>query len=387
MLTLPEEDIELITKDTKVEDIRELKQAEQTYMPEEQIEGQQSLLDNYNEVVPEQDKHSDADLSGVLRELFRPKDMERYLNRLLSGEDIKIWAADFYQSVNHTFSKMPFFIFFYEYSDGFKIKYIKTQQIEAHTYNDLWMLTLKAFMVEVNQKEENGGEVWDIAFGDEWREQQRIEKEKENKLKEAEKKKKKKQDKKNAESIDFIPHEPDIKEPEKAPETTEIRSKKSDNESEQPKEEGKNPENESLKKAEKPDFTPHEPDLEADEKTEIVEGEVNEYSSDDKKLVCDIAQNMIILPVLPGDHIFGIYISDSDDDMNPVYAPYETTVYMYEYRNKKTIEMRYFDNKNDSKSCTLPVDGEYRQILNDNRLFLNREEAEKRCAELNGEAE
>ena len=380
MLTLPEEDIDLITKDTKVEDIRELKQAEQTYMPEEQIEGQQSILDNYNEVVPEQDKHGDADLSGVLRELFRPKDMERYLNRLLNGEDIKIWTADFYQNVEHTFSRMPYFIFFYEYSAGFKIKNIKTQQIEAHTYNDLWMLTLKAFTIEINKKEEHGGEVWDIAFGDEWREQQRIEKEKENKLKEAEKKKKEKQDKKNAESIDFTQCEANSKEPQKVQETTEIRSEKSEKESYQSKEEPKTPENEPDKNAEKPDFTPLEPESRVEEKTEIVEGEVED------ECMCDIAQNTIRVPVLPGDHIFGIYISDSDEDMNPVYAPYETTVYMYEYRHKKTIDMRYFDNKNDSKSCTLPVDGEYSMILNDNGLFLSKEDAEKRCAELNGEA-
>ena len=106
----------------------------------------------------------------------------------------------------------------------------------------------------------------------------------------------------------------------------------------------------------------------------------------DDDCMCDIAQNTISVPVLPGDHIFGIYISDSDEDMNPIYAPYETTVYMYEYRHKKTIDMRYFDNKNDSKTCTLPVDGEYSMILNDNGLFLSKEYAEKRCAELNGEA-
>lgn len=384
MLTLPEEDIDLITKDTKVEDIRELKQAEQTYKDEEQIEGQQSLLDNYNDVVPEQDKQGDADLSEVLRELFRPKDMERYLNRLLDGEDIKVWTSDFYQNAEHTFSRMPYFIFFYEYSDGFKIKNIKTQQIEAHTYNDLWMLTLKAFMTEMKQKEEQGGEVWNIAFGD---------------------------DNKNAESLDSIPAESDFEEPEKVQETTKIRSEKSENELEQSKEESKTPENEHDENAEKPDFTLTETDSEADDKSEVVEGDVEDEnmpcatceespfkSGNGEKCghcalnpiedegMCDIAQFTIILPVLPGDHIYSIYPAELDEEQKPVYAAYQTFVYMYEYRSRKTIEMRYYDNKNNSRSCTIPVDGTYQQIMNDNRLFITREEAEERCAELNGEA-
>lgn len=384
MLTLPEEDIDLITKDTKVEDIRELKQAEQTYKDEEQIEGQQSLLDNYNDVVPEQDKQGDADLSEVLRELFRPKDMERYLNRLLDGEDIKVWTSDFYQNAEHTFSRMPYFIFFYEYSDGFKIKNIKTQQIEAHTYNDLWMLTLKAFMTEMKQKEEQGGEVWNIAFGD---------------------------DNKNAESLDSIPAEADSEKSKKVPKTTEIRSEESENESKSPEREEKSPQNEQDKIAVKPDFILTEIDSEVDKKTENIESDIEAEDMPcatceesplksgngenckncalnpvEDESVCDIAQNTIILPVLPGDHIFSIYISSSDEDMKPVYSVYQTFAFMYEYRSRKNIEMRYFNNENDTQKCIIPVDGTYQQILSDARIFLTKDEAEKRCAELNGEA-
>lgn len=388
MLTLPEEDYELITKDTKIEDIRELKQAEKEYEQKEeqlegQLEGQQSLIDNYKDVVPDQDKPEEADLMDVLRELFHPKDMERYLNRLLDGEDIKIWTQDFYQNVEHTFSRMPYFIFFYEYSDGFKIKNIKTQQIESHTYNDLWLLATKAFMAELDHKEEHGGQVWDIAFGDEWREQ-RIEKEKEKKLKEAEKKKKEKEKAKKAESLDSIPTESDFEEPEKVPETTEIRSEESENELEQSKEESKTPENEHAENAEKPDFTLTETDSEIDDKSEVVEHCALNPIEDES--MCDIAQITIILPVLPGDHIYSIYPAELDEEQKPVYATYQTFVYMYEYRSRKTIEMRYYDNKNNSRSCTIPVDGTYQQIMNDNRLFITREEAEERCAELNGES-
>ena len=375
MLTLPVEDYELITPETKISDIRELKQEEQK-QADEQLEGQESIMSLMPEVVPDSEKpKTEVTIHDVIRDLFHPEDMKDILNRLVSADpnekSFEYIIEELNPSGNRVAKKIPYFIFFYKFKDGIKVKNVVANVIMNMTYKEFYFEVRGAFHKECV---DNPSDVWSAAY-------------KNYKSDDAEKETAEKTEVKNAESIDFIPHEPDIKEPEKAPETTEIRSKKSDNESEQPKEEGKNPEKESLKKAEKPDFTPHEPNLEADEKTEIVEGEVNEYSSDDKKLVCDIAQHTIIIPVLPGDHIFGVYILDSDDDMNPVYAPYETTVYMYEYRNKKTIEMRYFDNKNDSKSCTLPVDGEYRQILNDNRLFLNREDAEKRCAVLNGETE
>ena len=64
MLTLPEEDYELITKETKVEDIRELKQAEAEQLKEkeeEQVPGQTSIMDMMPDAVPEEDKKPGTD--------------------------------------------------------------------------------------------------------------------------------------------------------------------------------------------------------------------------------------------------------------------------------------------------------------------------------------
>lgn len=373
MLTLPVEDYELITPETKISDIRELKQEEQK-QADEQLEGQENIMSLMPEVVPDSEKpKTEVTIHDVIRDLFHSEDMKDILNRLVSADpnekSFEYIIEELNPSGNRVAKKIPYFIFFYKFKDGIKVKNVVANVIMNMTYKEFYFEVRGAFHKECV---DNPSDVWSAAY-------------KNYKSDDAEKETAEKTEVKNAESIDFIPHEPDIKEPEKVPETTEIRSKKFDNESEQPQENEKTPKNEPDKIVEKPDFTPHEPDSDADEKTEVIEGEDN--NPVEENIVCDIAQHTIIIPVLPGDHIFGVYISDSDDDMNPVYAPYETTVYMYEYRNKKTIEMRYFDNKNDSKLCTLPVDGEYRQILNDNRLFLNREEAEKRCAVLNGEAE
>lgn len=368
MLTLPVEDYELITPETKIADIRELKKEEQK-QAEDQLEGQESIMSLMPDAVPDTEKPTNnISVGDLIRELFRPKEMKELLNRLVmsdpSSKAYEYLIEELNPSCNRVTKKIPYFLFFYKFADGLKLKNVVSGEIKDMTYKDFYFEVRNTFGTECV---ESPSDVWSAAYGKEVIEQ-------------AEKVIEEKTEVKNAESLDFTQCEADSKEPQKVPETTEIRSEKSEKESNQPKEEQKTPENEPDKNAEKLDFTPLEPDSRVEEKTEIVEGEVGDES------VCDIAQNTISVPVLPGDNIFGIYISDSDEDMNPIYAPYETTVYMYEYRHKKTIDMRYFDNKNDSKTCTLPVDGEYSMILNDNGLFLSKEYAEKRCAELNGEA-
>lgn len=317
MLTLPVEDYELITPETKIADIRELKKEEQK-QAEDQLEGQESIMSLMPDAVPDTEKPTNnISVGDLIRELFRPKEMKELLNRLVmsapSSKAYEYLIEELNPSCNRVTKKIPYFLFFYKFADGLKLKNVVSGEIKDMTYKDFYFEVRNTFGTECV---ESPSDVWSAAYGKEVIEQ-------------AEKVIEEKTEVKNAESLDF---------------------------------------------------TPLEPDSRVEEKTEIVEGEVGDES------VCDIAQNTISVPVLPGDHIFGIYISDSDEDMNPIYAPYETTVYMYEYRHKKTIDMRYFDNKNDSKTCTLPVDGEYSMILNDNGLFLSKEYAEKRCAELNGEA-
>lgn len=397
MITLPEEKYPLISKDTTVEEVRVIKSMQDE--GEKEVEGQQSLISDYVDIVPEEDKpDKGVTLSEILRELFSMPDMKYFLNWIVLIKDnstAEQWAEELIlkKSENgrkhYLFKKGPSSICF------FKNEFIEeiSGKGKKHLYGDLPFLVSLAFESEIAQS----GDIWENAFGG-----QRDGEEKDTINDSYEK---------IAESLDSIPTESDFEEPEKVPETTEIRSEESENELEQPKEESKTPENEHAENAEKPDFTLTETDSEIDDKSEVVEGDVEDKNMScatceesplksgngdtcshcalnpiEDEGMCDIAQFTIILPVLPGDHIYSIYPAELDEEQKPVYATYQTFVYMYEYRSRKTIEMRYYDNKNNSRSCTIPVDGTYQQIMNDNRLFITREEAEERCAELNGES-
>lgn len=194
MLTLPVEDYELITPDTKIEDIRELKKAERECKEEEesQIDGQESLLSIMPDVVPESEKpkKEEVTIKEVLRELFKPREMKERLDSLVNmdpdSSEMQWWVGDFNQSGNRTYKKMPFFLFFYSLTEGMKIKNVKTGEIKVHTYKDFYFMVRAAF----HQETVRGTDVWTDAFGEEYEEELRAqeEAEKEKAMIEAEKK-------------------------------------------------------------------------------------------------------------------------------------------------------------------------------------------------------
>lgn len=155
MLTLPEADYELITKETKIEDIRELKQAEQeTEKEEEQVPGQTSIMELMPEVVPEEDKKPtlpELTVEDAIKRLFRPKEMRVPLNNLCSLQrdfesyELEYWVEDFNPSGNRMDKVIPYFIFFYKYADGVKIKNIVTQEIVTYTYQAFAELVRKLY--------------------------------------------------------------------------------------------------------------------------------------------------------------------------------------------------------------------------------------------------
>ena len=172
MLTLPVEDYELLSADTKIEDIRELKEAEREQAEEnkDELEGQMSLINDMPDVVPEAEKtkKEEVTVSDVLRELFRPREMKEYLNQLINmdpdSDSMEWWVNDFNQSGNRTFKKIPFFLFFYGREEGFKLKNIKTSEIKSHTYKDFYFMVRAAFA----QEKAASTDVWNQAFGAEY---------------------------------------------------------------------------------------------------------------------------------------------------------------------------------------------------------------------------
>lgn len=194
MLTLPVEDYELITPDTKIEDIRELKKAEREIKEEEeaQIEGQESLLSIMPDVVPESEKpkKEEITITDVLRELFKPREMKEQLDSLVNmdpdSSEMQWWVGDFNQSGNRTYKKMPFFLFFYSLTEGMKIKNIKTGELKSYTYKDFYFMVRAAF----GQETVRGTDVWNQAFGAEYEAEQQAKKEEEQRQREEEKHKK-----------------------------------------------------------------------------------------------------------------------------------------------------------------------------------------------------
>lgn len=266
MLTLPVEDYELLSPDTRIEDIRELKEAEREQAEEEknQLEGQMSLIKDIPEVVPEKDKSQKEEITihDALRELFQPREMKEYLDNLVNmnpdSQAMEWWVSDFNQTGYRKFSKNPFFIYFFGREEGFKLKNIKSGKITTHSYKDFYFMVRAAFTKETA----SGADVWNQAFGAEYEEELQRQKEEEQRQKEEEKRKKELQKQKE----------------EKQRRVKENQGKtESEEQKKQVSEEKKEENSAALKENE---------DSEAfeDKKTEVVEGEVENE-------VCDIAQN------------------------------------------------------------------------------------------------
>ena len=223
-----------------------------------------SLINDMPEVVPEKDKpkKEETSIHDVLRELFQPREMKKYLDNLVNmdpySQEMEWWVGDFNQTGNRTFKKIPFFLFFYRKEEGLKIKNIKTGEIKLHTYEDFYFMVRAAFAKETA----SGTDTWNKAFGAEYEAEQQRQKEEEQRQKEEEKQKKELQKQKE----------------EKQRQVKENQGKTESEEQKKQVSKEKEEENSAaLKKNEDSgDFE--------DKKTEVVEGEVENE-------MCDIAQN------------------------------------------------------------------------------------------------
>ncbi len=370
MLSLPVEDYELLTPDTKVEDIRELKEAERKVQEEQdsQVEGQMNILNDMPDIVPEADKPAkkEADISEAIRELFRPREMKEYLDKLVNMDPesnaMDWWVADFNSSGNRTFKHIPFFLFFYGREEGLKIKNIFQNTIEKKTYQDFYYMVRAAYPQETVR----GTDVWMQAYGEEWKKQQEQEAAEQEKAAAREEKPKKKE--KSSKKVDSIQSPAVLEKEKKAPETAE------------------NCENqvETLSnEAEKADAEPQKTEEEKPESVDFIQSDDN--SEDQEKGLCDIAQAgyNIWLPVAPGGYLYLVTTRAVDIDTLE-YVVEEIKVYIYEIRANR-IQLRYFrPNAKDSEAtlyCREPA--ELYEELKENDIYMNKEEAEKVCTHRN----
>lgn len=401
MLTLPVADHELITPDTKVEDIRELKRAEKEQEEAEntQIEGQGSIEDLMPDIVPESEKpkKEEITISDVLRELFKPREMKEYLDTLVNmdpeSSEMDWWVDDFNRTGNRSYKKVPFFIFFYSRTEGVKIKNLKTGTIESKTYKDFYCLVRDAFIQETVR----GTDVWNQAFGAEYEAELQRQREEEQQQQEEEKRKKEIQKQREERQRQVKENqEKSAKSEEKKPEK-EIM--------EQPEEENsavfnkinENPDSDNNLNC---DVPPCEREGEETEKAEIVTGEVvgnpEMPFEKEKNPVCDIAQNVesikhevelcdtgqpldgfsITLPAAIGQRLFKVQepFEDKKAYIQFIYP------YLYEIRSEKNIRMYYRDESGKSNDINL-------KSMDALRIYTDKGKAEKEKARLNGEEE
>lgn len=400
MLTLPVEDYELLSPDTKIEDIRELKEAEREQAEEEkdELKGQMSLINDMPDVVPEAEKpkKEEVTISDVIRELFHPREMKDYLDQLVNmdpeSQSMEWWVNDFNQSGNRTFKKIPFFLFFYGKEEGMKLKNIKTGEIKSLSYKDFYFMVRAAFAKETA----SGTDVWNQAFGAEYEAELQRQKEEEQRQREEEKRKKElqkqkeekqRQVKENQEKVASEEPENDVSEEKEAGNAAALKGNVGSEDLEEEKykdtvneaEENKDivSEEEAIKEEvqEEPETEVEDKstEVQSEGKAEVVEGEV-------ENAVCDIAQSSngytITLPAAVGQRMYMVNrpVGDSKAYIGYIYP------YMYEIRGEKNIKMYYRDELDNSFEISV---SNMERLL----IYADMERAEEEKNKLNGEEE
>lgn len=366
MLSLPVEDYELLTPDTKVEDIRELKEAERKAQKEQ--DGQMNILNDIPDIVPDADKPAkkEADISEAIRELFRPREMKEYLDKLVNMDPesnaMDWWVADFNAAGNRTFKHIPFFLFFYGKKEGLKIKNIFQNTIEKKTYQDFYFIVRAAYPQETVR----GTDVWMQAYGEEWKKQQEQEAAEQEKA--AARKEKTKKKEKSSKKVDFIQSPAVLENEKKAPETAESC---------------KNQVETLSNEAEKADAEPQKTEEEKPESVDFIQSDDN--SEDQEKGLCDIAQAgyNIWLPVAPGGYLYLVTTRAVDLDTLE-YVVEEIKVFIYEFR-ETWIKLRYFrpNTKEGEVSLYYRKQDQMQKELKEKDIYMDKEEAEKVCANKN----
>lgn len=172
MLNLPEEDLELITPDTKREDIRE--------------------LNRFNKQEPKEClEMSGGDLETIITEFFRPGEgrpageRRQMLNEILKiangQEDTILTPEETIQECinpngNATFRTGKYFVFMYEAKDGMKYKVFGSNDNHKVSYLEFARMTHLIFTIANPMKE--GMDAWESFYGPEPVETKLVEEEK-----------------------------------------------------------------------------------------------------------------------------------------------------------------------------------------------------------------
>lgn len=148
MLTVRPEDRELITKDTKVWQIRELKAAEkeEEQAAEEERQKNLPLMQMAAPDVPEQDRKEEIvekieqlNPFDAVMTAFWKENMEIYPKAAAGLVTAEILAEEICPSGSRTFRSRTNMVFFYDFDKGIKLRELENGKpvITQHTYNEL----------------------------------------------------------------------------------------------------------------------------------------------------------------------------------------------------------------------------------------------------------
>lgn len=145
MLTMKEEDFELITEDTTVEQIRELKDFEKEEEKVAELEEQSNLpivqmaaVDETEEVATSQELQMDPFHEVVVKYWEQHIDVLKLVhNNMISPEDL---AEELCPSGNKSFWHGIYMVFFYNISEGVRVRYFRNGEriIDKYSYAE-WM--------------------------------------------------------------------------------------------------------------------------------------------------------------------------------------------------------------------------------------------------------
>lgn len=176
MIQLPEEDYELVTADTRVIDVRELKRAEKEVEEEQKdnIPGQMDIT-QMDGVVPETQKKIETTLHDAIRAVFRPRERKEALIQIIRCTEVTEWWVNMFNPTGvYQFNKGRIFLSFRKHDEGVKIREVGVGVgIQNITYDEFKGEVMEAFSKELSSAESMDDvkkiDVWEEAFGEEER--------------------------------------------------------------------------------------------------------------------------------------------------------------------------------------------------------------------------
>lgn len=158
MLTVKEEDMELITPDTTVKQIREIKAVEKAEDKAAKEEAEQSMpivqmaqgqQEEQEQVEVATSQHSPLEETLIALWKAKPEELlSKVLNNMITAKDL---AEELCPSGSRTFNYGIYMLFLYDYNMGLKFRYYANGKpnVEPYTYEDIIQITKQIITEDV----------------------------------------------------------------------------------------------------------------------------------------------------------------------------------------------------------------------------------------------